>query len=328
MALTQAQHQQLVNVLMGPKGGNRSRVDAENEARVRGEGAFREFIGDPGVSVGGSPGGSAGGGGFDFSQQQARADDFLGRFRSKVEGFEPLSDVVAREEERLGVPQLRAQNVALQESALDLEGDISKTRRQILAAEDDVPQQFSGADLTQSQLNRLVAERQRPLQKQSTEQVQTFTDLVRVAQRAGISLSQKEAQVAQAMSLAVEEQNRQLLPFQTEASILSEQAAREFSGYTMERQSQLDMLMAKFQLNGQLSLGEQSLANSLALEEERFQNQLALQRDKDTSVTNLLNTTGGAPTSAPPSGPPQTGGTVGGFTSPNDPLQPLLNFLG
>jgi hypothetical protein len=287
MALTAAQNQQLIQALMGPKGGFRGQQEAVNEARIRGEAGFREFIGDPGTTAGTTFGAATGGAGFGdlsdiFAQQQQQTGEFLGRFGEKVAGFEPLTALQQRIGGELGVPQLRQQQVGLEQNLIDLESTLASLGGTIRQVPGQVQQQFAGRG-TQEQIERLQAERALPFIEQRGRETERFGEQARIAQRGRTQLGQAEQTLAERLGLAVQEQQRQLQPLQLEAQFLGDRLAREITGFTQSMQNELTQLLAQQQQGFAASQAELDRAQQLAIAEQGFE--LERQRITQQQVT-------------------------------------------
>jgi hypothetical protein len=70
--------------------------------------------------------------------------------------------------------------------------------------------------------------------------------------------------------LATQQMQNELLPWTTEAGMVSDTAAREVSGYTSIMQAQLDTLLEKMREGSALTLQESSQAADLAAKEQAY----------------------------------------------------------
>lgn len=93
-----------------------------------------------------------------------------------------------------------------------------------------------------------------------------------------------------ATNLAQNEAGMLLKPYETEGQMLSDQIARESTGYSLEQQRELDALVAKMQSNTQLSVAEMQRATALA-EMENSYKIAKLQSDTQTNIANNKQTT-------------------------------------
>ena len=268
---------------MGAKGGFRSQVDAENEARARGESGFREFVGDPGVggqvqgaSTGPTSFGGSGGLSNLFQQQQAQQQDILGRFKSTIEGFESPSAISQRLGQDLQLPQLRQQQVGLEQNLIDLEDTLANLGGTIRQIPQQVAQQFTPAGVSQDQLGRLQAERALPFVEQRGRETERFGEQARLAQRGRVQLGDAESQLAQRLGLEVQQQQQQLLPFEQEFSLFANQSAREASGFSQAMQNELTQILSQQSQGFQASQASLDRAQQLAIQEQNFENELRL----------------------------------------------------
>ena len=108
------------------------------------------------------------------------------------------------------------------------------------------------------------------------------------------------------MGYAQADQNRALLPYQTEQSLMSDRFARETTGYTSAMQGELDSIIGRMNAGIQISEAEKSRAHELALEEKKYQNQLSADRQKGAGFASvnggLYNTSTGQWAVKPPLG--------------------------
>jgi hypothetical protein len=176
--------------------------------------------------------------------QKAKEQDFLSRYTGAIGGQEKLGDMFGRIGGEYNLQGAR--NTANQ---------LSQTLERI----PEVQQQrsLSSGALTQNQLDRSIASEQSrlaPLAQRAQQQAQTAT-----------------SQVQERLGYETAQQQKELLPFQQEARLLSEQIAREVTMYTQDRQNELTMLLTKLQMGQQMSLAEMQKAERLAAAETEFE---------------------------------------------------------
>lgn len=88
--------------------------------------------------------------------------------------------------------------------------------------------------------------------------------------------------------LAQGEENMQITPYTTEATLLNERLARESTAYSQEQQKELDTLVAQMNAGVQLTDAQIQQATTLATAEQHYQETLAtIQGNKD--VANITN---------------------------------------
>ena len=233
------------------------------------------------IAKGGSSSAVPGGGlssavpGSMFKQQEARESDFLSRFRTTLGQQTPIGDIYTRLSTEAGLPEARKLTGGLTQSALDVQGRLAGLPERIAG-------ETRGFDVNATQLARIQETRAQPVAKQLSE-----TALA--AERAGVSERALAGDVSTRLGLEVSEQQKQLQPFQVEASMISDRAARELTGYTTQLQAQTGQLIAKLLQQGTLDQIEARRLVDLASQEDSFQKQkqlLAYQKSLSTGGTN------------------------------------------
>ena len=182
------------------------------------------------------------------AEARAREQAFLGRYTDTINSQESLSAMNARIAQELGLDQMR-----------DVTSQMSSTIR-------NLPQQIQdetrGAFVNASQLEG----RQR----------QEMNKLTPAYQDALAAQGETEARLAEQLQLGAADQQRQLRPLELEGQILSDQIARETTGFNIDRQNELDALMSRLANQQQLTMAEWQRANQLADMETQFQQQKEL----------------------------------------------------
>ena len=172
-----------------------------------------------------------------------REEDFLTRFRAAIGGQETSTAMSARLSEDLGLPKLRT---------------VSRDLTQSLEETPDVQKQATrGYDVNANQLSRIIAQKQ--------------SELAPEAQKAITQQQFAEGELSERMGQGVQDQLRELTPFTTEASMLSERAAREVTGYTSMMQNELSVLLQKMSQDFQMTEREKDRAAQLAMAEQEYE---------------------------------------------------------
>src|SRR5205085_1881136 len=126
-----------------------------------------------------------------------------------------------------------------------------------------LPQTYSAAtrgfDVNSNQLARIVGLKQ--------------SELAPSAELAQQNAGNAENAVNTKLGYATAEQNKQLLPYQSEQTLLSDRLARESSMFSQANQQELDSIIAKINAGVTLSEGESDRANKLAMAEKQYQSQ-------------------------------------------------------
>lgn len=178
-------------------------------------------------------------------QQNAREGDFLTRFRSMLGGQEALPAMAQRIGGELGLPTLRQNTQQLSTSIANMPYTQRAATR--------------GFDVNQNQLDRLTQAKQ--------------AELVPVYTASTNALGTAERSLGEQLGYGVQQQQKELMPFQQEAGMISERAAREMTGYSQDMQNQLTVLLQKMANNQALTMAETAQANQLALQENTYQKQ-------------------------------------------------------
>jgi len=172
----------------------------------------------------------------------ANQSDFLARFRAAIAGTPATGGTAAvpgmaeRIQTELGIP-------ALAQAAGDVATNVTNMPYTQGAA-------TRGYDVNADQLQRIINQKQ-------TELAPTATALANQLQAVTPLATQRIAQ--------------ETLPWTTEASMVSETAAREVTGYTDIMQANLNVLLEKMREGAAITAAEVAQANALALKEQEFE---------------------------------------------------------
>lgn len=233
--------------------------------------------------------------GLDMSQVPSVQDYISGQFASEDPWLEALFtrmgdrqdplDIYSELEAEAGLPELRA-------SANTLTGEINNLEDTLRLVEGDVTARTRESMLTEAQRRGLVTEKRRPIIDQLKE---LGTGLGRVM--AGIGRA--ESNIGTKTQLAMQGQQMELEPLQLMYSTMVDRNARLLTGFTEDRQTQLDMLWDKLERTRYLSDREWDLANKIAAEERSYQHEIrkiaaeyGVQDYEGQSNTDLLSSIG------------------------------------
>jgi len=235
------------------------------------------------IAKGGSssavPGGSTAIPGGLFKEQEARESDFLSRLRTTLGQQTPVRDIYTRLSTEAGLPEARKLTGGLTQSALDIQGRLAGLPERVAG-------ETRGFDVNAAQLAKIKEARAQPIAKQLSE-----TALA--AEQAGASERALAGDVSTRLGLEVSEQEKLLMPFGVEASIISDQGARKVTGYTTQLQAEASQLITKLQQQGALDQIEARRLVDLASQEDQFQKQkqlFAYQKSFSTGTTNYTST--------------------------------------
>ena len=173
------------------------------------------------------------------TQQQGQETDFLNRYKSAIYGQQPISALAQRRDEELGI-------VPLRQNALQL--------NQTLAG---IPETYKagtrGFDVNANQLGRIVGTQQ--------------AKIAPLAQQAQTQYESATGQRNELLGYDLAQQEKELLPFQSEQALLSDRLAREATGFSEDAQRELDGIIQKMNAGIKLSESELQRAHELAIAE-------------------------------------------------------------
>ena len=178
-----------------------------------------------------------------FTGQRGETSDFLGRYTNTINSQPTTSAMAARIGEELGLPTLQKNALALQNTLYDIPETYSAATR--------------GFDVNANQLSRIIGTKQAQIAP-AAERAQGFADSAQNQLNTRLAYEQTD-------------QAKQLLPYQSEQSLMSDRLARETTGYTTAMQSELDAITAKMNAGITISEGEKNRANQLAIAEKSYQ---------------------------------------------------------
>lgn len=176
--------------------------------------------------------------------QKLKQDEFLTRFRTAVEGQETLPTMATRIGGELGLPGLRETSQGLTKS---------------LAAVPQVQTQATrGYDVNSNQLARIIGQKQ--------------SELAPAAQQAVTQTQSAENQLGTQLGYGITQQEKDLRPFSTEQSLMSDQLAREYSGFTTDKQNALNLALQQISNRQTMDIESLRQANDLAKAQLQYDN--------------------------------------------------------
>lgn len=168
--------------------------------------------------------------------QETKQTDFINRYKAAVGAQETVPAAAERIGGTLGLPQLQ------------------KTAQGLIKSVAEIPQvqtQASrGFDVNANQLARIISSKQAEL---SPRAQQAVTQEQSAESNLGTELGYLNAQ-----------QTRELQPYLTEGGMLSDQLAREMSGFTTDKQNALNLVLEKMKNDQAITIQELNNANELA----------------------------------------------------------------
>jgi len=181
-------------------------------------------------------------------QQRSREEDFLTRFRTSI------PEARTAIESELGLPGLRSNALAAGETARNVQN------------------QFGAIAPTQQTVAKQVGISAPRLQQRISSKT---AELAPALSAASSSLSGANEALTSGLTTYGTRMGETMKPFETEASVLSESLAREFTGFTNQMKNELDITLEKLKQQGTLDLAEIQKATALAEKEQEYENQRA-----------------------------------------------------
>jgi len=177
-----------------------------------------------------------------LSQAKAEEQGLIGRYTSAISGLEPLTAIRQRLGTEFNLPSLQQASDFLTTTLENIPGSV-KT----LAG------QFGISAPRMEQRMQALASNITPAQQQAVRQEQTAQE-----------------RLADTLKYEIAQQERQLLPYTQEFTVLKDRIAREAAGFTAENKSQLDLLLQELKNTGTLTEQKLLSARELALKEEEY----------------------------------------------------------
>lgn len=203
----------------------------------------------------------------ELASQKQQEQDFLGRYQTAIKGQEPIDAMFQRLSTQYQLPQLQARLPELQQNAMSLQQTLFQLPQEARTRQE----RYGGMD--EAQRKAFIGERQAELAPSASLAEQNY-------QAALGNYNQAFGNVENMLKYNVAQQQKELQPLTTEASMMSDRLARQMTSYSQEQQSQLDLYLQQLSSNQQLSLAQMQHANELAIKEQDYQNQLKLLETK------------------------------------------------
>jgi len=182
------------------------------------------------------------------ASQKAREDEFLNRFRTSI------PEARTAIETELGLPGLRSDVLTAGETARNVQN------------------QFGAIAPTQQTVAKQVGISAPRLQQRISSKT---AELAPALSAASSGLSGANEALTSGLTTYGTRMGETMKPFETEATVLSESLAREFTGFTNQMKNELDITLEKLKQQGTLDLAEIQKATALAEKEQEYENQRA-----------------------------------------------------
>lgn len=182
---------------------------------------------------------------------------------AKLASSQPLPlDLYTKLEESAGIPQLKTTQKTIQGQIYDLEDTLRRV-------EPDITARSGQSIVTEAQRRGMVTETEKPL-------IENLGWLGQSLGRVSNAITGEKADIGTKVGLAMQGFQQQLEPYKMKLTMTIDQNSRMMTGFTADRQSQLDILLAKVQRSEELSDREWQAAQDLAKEERQFENQKSM----------------------------------------------------
>lgn len=206
--------------------------------------------------------------------QTAKETDFLGRFNTAVTGAPKFSELAGQYGTDLGLPQMREASIGMNQSLIDLQSALETLPSRVAG-------ETRGFEVNANQLARIQEARAQPM-------VQNMNKTATEASRAQERLGSTEQQLATLLGYADKDFQRTLLPFEQESKLISDQIARQVSGFNKSAEDELNLILNKLNFGQTLSANEIQRVNDLADKEDTFLKQKEMVgTEQDVNRTNM-----------------------------------------
>jgi len=196
-----------------------------------------------------------------FVKDQFSAEDpFLSNLVMRMRAQRKPLDIYGELEEEAGLPELRATSKTLSKEIADIEDYIDMI-------EPDITARTRESLVTEAQRRGMVSAGKEPF-------LEKLTKLGTALGRVQGGISEATQGIGTKTSLALQGQEQELEPYKLQYQTMVERNSRLLTGFTADRQTQLDILMDKLQRQRQLDDREWELANTLASEEREYMKSL------------------------------------------------------
>ena len=227
---------------------------------------------------------------FDFAaQKKSESDALIAKQNAQQEGLFSNYETIRKNQEALPALYNRLQTEAgipgLSQASQAIKDEIYKTKDTLDRLAQDVTARTTGTLTTEAQRRRLTTAESEPLQ---TNLGRLGTGLAPIADM----LTSANQSVATQLGLQTQQQDRELEPVKMRINAISDRFAREITGFTSSKETELSAVLDKLTRDRQLSDRDWELAQTLAAEERAFARQKSLAASQLTNYNtgNTANT--------------------------------------
>jgi len=209
----------------------------------------------------------------------SRENDVFGNyFKTAREQPKPL-ELFDMMSESAGVPQLRKSQSSLQGTIYDIEDSLRRL-------EPDINARTQNSVVTESQRRGMLTSAQKPI-------MENYGWLNQSLGRISGALAETQKDVTQRVGYALEGFRMELEPYKEQLSLVVTQNARAMTGFSTDRQTTLDVLLAKIGRQEKVTDQEFTAARELAIKEADYLQAIKLQQNTFNQPNNQIVDVGG-----------------------------------
>jgi len=202
----------------------------------------------------------------------SRENDVFGNyFKTAREQPKPL-ELFDMMSESAGVPQLRKSQSSLQGTIYDIEDSLRRL-------EPDINARTQNSVVTESQRRGMLTSAQKPI-------MENYGWLNQSLGRISDALSKTEADVTQRVGYAVEGFRQELEPYKEHLSLVVQQGSRAMTGFSTDRQTTLEVLLAKIGRQEKITDQEYATAKELAIKENDYMQTVKMKQMEINAPSN------------------------------------------
>lgn len=198
-----------------------------------------------------------GGSAADFNKTlNANEDAAFNQYKMVASNMEKPLDIYGRMESDAGLPQMV-------KTASTLQGQVNDVEDSIRRVEGNVNATTGNSIVTEGQRQGMIEARKNPL-------IEKLGWITTGLGRVSNAIQQGRADIGTKVGLALQGQQQELDPYKMRIQMVADQSARAMTGFTADRQTQLDILMDKLNRTRTLSDREWQQAADLAKLEKDY----------------------------------------------------------
>jgi hypothetical protein len=210
-----------------------------------------------------------------LGQQQATSQGLFNQYTAASNAQPKLVDVLTKAQQDAGIGGLQDNINLFNSQASGVKGLIDRLN-------ENTSTRTAGTGANQAYLDRLRASEGGALNTQLSRLTTGLGDATN-------AFNTSNANTGQLLSATQADQQTALHPLELQINSLSDQFARQITGFTTSAQTQLDTLMAKLNNQQDLNNKEWQQAATLAAQEQQFQQQRQLAAQSSASTGTFLN---------------------------------------